>query len=830
MVLVLSTKLMRACPVLVLLLGLVCLSGTPAALAQQEAQSQEAQPQEAQPQEKTFPGFNEVVPQATALAANLTAANTQIQALEDRQALYETLDVLQEDYTKLEEQYKDWQDVDNWQINRLLIAQTSYSDLADLLNNSLDVLNTQLQTLEKLRITWEQERAYWQGWQEHLRQIDVNIPGQTFKRALNNIDELLQRILQISSELVRAQQKYAPTQESLASRLNTIKKAIDKLRTDTLRRNAIRMFEFDYYRQFDRELFAQLTDNLTIGVSLPDNFVERHGDVVGLYLLSIITITLLFVYRSRQPEPLSAEWGFLFKRPLAGATFISIVIVGLFTDLNMSLPLLLRWLLNMFITIAAMRLLNAFYTSPGVKKAIRTIAVVFIVTESLRHFGLPAPLMQLYNALLCSIAIPVCWQKIRRPGKEKMSQQRVWAYLLLGVALIGLTASVLGFENLTTGLIDSTLSTFILLILVKMALHIGDKGIEALMQTEWIKNRRFMQVLGVDAGTSKLQILLKILILANAAIYLLVVWKLFDNTNEASEAILGFEYTLGEVSISVNMVVMVVVVLYLTTIISWVVQAFVDSQIMTPRKMAIGVKESLKRLTHYALFTIGFLIAVSMAGLGLQNFSIIVGALGVGIGFGLQNIVNNFVSGLILLFERPVKVGDVINIDQDWGTITKIGLRSTIFETFDRSEIIVPNADLIAQKVTNWTFSSKIVRVVLPVGVAYGSPLEKVLEILSRAAKENPDVLSYPAPSPIFTGFGNSSIDFELRVWIHTIDDRLKVFSELGVQIDRMFREEGIEIPFPQRDLHLRSIDSNLQTLFGAKPQRTQADNQETPE
>ena len=731
---------------------------------------------------------------------------------------------MQEDLNELEEQYKDWDGVDNWQINRLLIARATYNDLADLLNGQLKVINSELQSLESQRTNWEQEKTYWQGWRDHLLQAGVSPPAQVFKRSLNSIDNHLQQIARISSELVRAQQQYAPTQELLANRLSTIDKALDTIRKDTFRRNAIRMFEVDYYRQFDRDLWAEFTDNLAIGLSLPGNLVQRHGDITGLYLFSIITITLLLAYRGKQSIPVSAEWVFLFKRPLASAIFISIVILNLFTDLNVNLPLLLKWLLYVIITIAAMRLLNVFYASAGVKKAIRTIAVIAILTESLRYFGLPAPLMQLYNALLCAIAIPVCWQRIRRPDKEKVSQQRFWAYLLLGVALIGLIASVLGFESFTTSLIDSTLTTFIILILVKMAMHISDKGIAALMHTEWIRDRSFIQVLGEAAATSKLQILFKILILINAAIYLLVTWKLFDNSAEARAAILGYEYTIGEVSISIKMVVMVVVVLYLTTIISWVIQAFVDSQIMTPRKMDLGVRESLKRLTHYGLFIIGFLIAVSMAGLGLQNFSIIVGALGVGIGFGLQNIVNNFVSGLILLFERPVKVGDVINIDQDWGTITRIGLRSTVFETFDRSEIIVPNADLISQKVTNWTFSSKIVRVVLPVGVAYGSPLEKVLEILQRAAKDNPNVLSYPAPSPIFTGFGDSSIDFELRVWIHSIEDRLKVYSELGVQIDHLFREEGIEIPFPQRDLHLRSIDSNLQSLFGAKSQPIQAD------
>jgi small-conductance mechanosensitive channel len=209
-----------------------------------------------------------------------------------------------------------------------------------------------------------------------------------------------------------------------------------------------------------------------------------------------------------------------------------------------------------------------------------------------------------------------------------------------------------------------------------------------------------------------------------------------------------------------------------------------------------------------------------MAGLDLQKFTIIAGALGVGIGFGLQNIVNNFVSGLILLFERPVKVGDTINIDDQWGTITRIGMRSTVFETLDRSEIIVPNSDLISQKVTNWTFTSNISRIVLTVGVAYGSSLDKVLEILMRVAKEHPDILNDPEASAIFTGFGESSIDFELRVWIADIGKRLKVKSEMGQAVDRYFREEGITIPFPQRDLHLRSIESNLQEILKKPAQK----------
>ena len=175
--------------------------------------------------------------------------------------------------------------------------------------------------------------------------------------------------------------------------------------------------------------------------------------------------------------------------------------------------------------------------------------------------------------------------------------------------------------------------------------------------------------------------------------------------------------------------------------------------------MDFGVKVAFKTLVHYSLFPLGFLVAISVAGIDLSKFAIMAGALGVGIGFGLQNIVNNFLSGLILLFERPVKVGDTVSIDDQWGTITKIGLRSTVVETLDRAELIVPNSDLISQKVTNWTFTSDVSRVVLPVGVAYGSTLDQVLEILSR----------WPMTTPTFSGSGTVGDLHRLRRQLHRL-------------------------------------------------------------
>jgi potassium efflux system protein len=168
------------------------------------------------------------------------------------------------------------------------------------------------------------------------------------------------------------------------------------------------------------------------------------------------------------------------------------------------------------------------------------------------------------------------------------------------------------------------------------------------------------------------------------------------------------------------------------------------------------------------------------------------------------------VSGLILLFERPVRVGDSIEIDGKWAEIKRIGLRATTVQTFDQADVIVPNADLVTNQVTNWTLSNRRVRLVIPVGVAYGSDVPLVMEKLMACGKANPNVSKTHEPQVLFLRFGESSLDFELRVWVMDADFRVKVQSELHQEIDRSFRDANIEIPFPQQDLHLRSADESV--------------------
>jgi small-conductance mechanosensitive channel len=222
-----------------------------------------------------------------------------------------------------------------------------------------------------------------------------------------------------------------------------------------------------------------------------------------------------------------------------------------------------------------------------------------------------------------------------------------------------------------------------------------------------------------------------------------------------------------------------------------------------------GGREAVVTITGYIMLVIAALVALSVAGFDFSNIAIIAGALSVGIGFGLQNIVNNFVSGLILLFERPVRKGDWIQVGTTEGYVQDIRIRSTRILTFDRSDVIVPNSELISNQVTNFMLGDIRGRAIVRVGVAYGSDTEKVRYILMQVAEENELVVkdgTSPRPMVLFRGFGDSSLDFELRVHLYDVDRRLSTISDINFAIDRAFREEGIVIPFPQRDVHVMTL------------------------
>lgn len=271
----------------------------------------------------------------------------------------------------------------------------------------------------------------------------------------------------------------------------------------------------------------------------------------------------------------------------------------------------------------------------------------------------------------------------------------------------------------------------------------------------------------------------------------------------------GFTFSLWNVIFAIGLFSMVL-------LLTGLLQRGLDRHILPNITRDRGIRDALKTGVGYLGFVVAALVAVATAGLDLSNLAIIAGALSVGIGFGLQNVVNNFVSGLILLIERPIKPGDWVVIGSHEGTVKKVNVRSTEILTFQRASVIIPNADMIANAVTNWTYKDMSGRLELPVGVDYESDVDQVVEILLECAKNHPRLAKYPEPYVLFRNFGASSLDFELRAFLYNVEYLLNTQSDLRFEIYRKFKERHITIPYNQMVMHIQN-----QTDFPgvAKPQ-----------
>lgn len=246
-------------------------------------------------------------------------------------------------------------------------------------------------------------------------------------------------------------------------------------------------------------------------------------------------------------------------------------------------------------------------------------------------------------------------------------------------------------------------------------------------------------------------------------------------------------------------------------------------KVLSDSKIELGVRLAVGTIIRYGVLILGLVIVIQTVGINLSTITILAGALGIGIGFGLQNITNNLVSGIIILFERPIKVGDRIQLGDLFGDVVSISLRSTIITTNDNISVIVPNSEFISTRVINWSYSDWNVRFDIPVGVAYKEDPEKVKKILLDIAERDEGVLKNPKTDVLFEGFGDSSINFNLRVWTSnyiTTPGILK--SKLYFEIFKKFREDNIEIPFPQRDLHIKN------TTFQVSPPKDEKGDIET--
>ncbi|MBW6490972.1 MAG: mechanosensitive ion channel [Lentimicrobium sp.] len=265
-------------------------------------------------------------------------------------------------------------------------------------------------------------------------------------------------------------------------------------------------------------------------------------------------------------------------------------------------------------------------------------------------------------------------------------------------------------------------------------------------------------------------------------------------------------FQVGSSPFTTRTLILLLISLFLVFYISAKIKHFLVRRVFPRYGIDIGISQAIATIIRYAVLILGLYIIIETSGIDLSAIGLLIGALGVGIGFGLQNITNNFISGIIILFERPIKVGDRIELDDLAGNIVDISARATTVLTNDNIAVIVPNSDFINMRVINWSHNDKNVRLRFPVGVSYNEDPEIIRKLLTEVADNNPGVLKTPEPQVLFDSYGDSSLNFNLLVWTEEYFDRPQILkSELYYAIFRKFKENNIEIPFPQRDIHIKA-------------------------
>ena len=446
---------------------------------------------------------------------------------------------------------------------------------------------------------------------------------------------------------------------------------------------------------------------------------------------------------------------------------------------------------------------------------------------------------------ICAFAVRIFWSKRDLFAKAAEDGNRIWRYrttiaaLFIGLPILSAILAILGYYETARVLLSRLLfssglfvSTYVLYGLIRRTVLVAHRRLSLQQAIERrdriVRERRAQQAaeergealpnppkvnfdeIDVETISRQTTQLLNTLVTVGFAVLMWLFWQdllpalsAVDNVKIPLGQTIGASGDIINSSVSLWTIIKSIAILTLTVIAGKNLPGFLEVFVLDAFKLEAGTRYAIITVLGYLIFAIGVAIAFTILGVEWAKLQWIVAALGVGIGFGLQEIIANFISGLIILFERPIRIGDYVTIGDQSGSVSRIKIRATTLTDLDNREILIPNKEIITGRVTNWTLSNAVTRLKVYVGIAYGSDTERAREIMLGVLKENTKILDRPMPQALFVGFGDSSLDFELRAFIANFEDRFPVLDTLHTDINKALEAEGISIPFPQRDLHI---------------------------
>jgi len=755
------------------------------------------------------PDLAEIIPLAATLSSRLAVLENKVTGLLDISEVGSKFDAIEANLNYPAEQLQRVKDSKNYKSRNLVALKEAIEQESEAFEEINKPLKETIRQLEAYRKEWLAEKKRWNEFQSSLREEgELDQLDSTFKNGNDAIDKALKIVHSQLKAILTVQEKAG----NIQMKINTIEAEITGLasvkRHGFIFETSPPMFSSRYFSQFSNGLIDAMQQGLD-ATSLPGRrFFARQGWIVLLQgLFSLVAIVV--IYRNRQVLRDSERWRFLAVRPFSAGLFFSTLLAVLFFEYR-GVPD--AWVIvnTIVVGISFARLIVALDETSWKRQFVYGLFIVLIFTRIVDVINLPLPIYRIYTVLtsLGGFIFGLRWASESKRQKE--IGLYAWALRLVSFffALI-IIAEIWGKQILAEFLFISMIRSLSTVLAFMLLMYMTRGFLEWVFRDSPLK-RTTVFYKDADAIIRRVALFIDVAVCGLVLLpAILVIWGRYDGLKEAMKGLLALGFNLGSQRISVGLAITSAGILYGSFLASWTVQKLLMDEVLARRRVEAGVRVSIARLVHYVFIFVGFVLALLILGFEFTKLTIMLSALGVGIGFGLQSVVNNFVSGLILLFERPVRVGDFIELDGKWAEIKKIGLRSTTVQTFDQADLIIPNADLVNNQVTNWTLSNRRVRVAIPVGVAYGSDVSLVMETLMACAIASSNVSKMPMPQVLFLSFGESTLDFELRVWVPQAEERLKVKSELHQAIDRSFREAKIEIAFPQRDLHLRNLNES---------------------
>jgi small-conductance mechanosensitive channel len=752
---------------------------------------------------------NQLIPKSVLLESGRKAA---AQAAEMRRRSLQSGELLAGDPTSL-----DLEDEQRYWRSRGL----EYTEERKLLTWRAGKLQEQVQTLE------DQQREWAATWLQFLKTPGIETTVERMKQQLDKIQSVKSQVQEQLNVVVSLQNQVSQQEQQISDMLLRVRQARERERGHLFEMDGRPLWEGNDSQASEQEVSSSFRRSVIRSFKSARAFLGSHIPATFIlatfYLLSLLGVFNLRRYAMRAaPTEIPAEALQVFARPYSVSLLVVLLIAPVGTGQKFSLmPIAVAFIFYLLHVVPVLRLLTLLI-EPKLRIFLYVLAIFYVLCGVYLLVQLPKFFRrEVYTLLIFAALVSFGWlarnAKINPSLKQDRKVRARSIGIFAGLVILGasLLANVVGFVSLGQVLgLTVLVGTFVAAAFL-CAVRVLTFIFSTVLHSNWARSMLEARTDAVERWSCRALSLAALLLWLRAMLRLLAVYEgVVGTLSGLIHQPIGFDGMYFTVGGALTVVFILVFGYALANGSTLLLKKIVLPKLSLNR----GVPYAISTITYYVLLLVVVSAALSAAGVQLNKFTVLTGALGVGLGFGLQNVVNNFVSGLILLFERPIHVGDTVDVGGLVGEVRRIGTRSSTIVTFQGAEVIVPNNNLIANQVINWTLSSQWRRVDIPIGVAYGTDPERVIKLLVGVAESHPRVLLVRPPMAFFLGFGESALKFELRFWAAQQDTWFQLQSDVTVAVAKALREAGIEIPFPQRDLHIRSVDSvaaNAETTEG---------------